>query len=180
MFGPITNADTTSCLLRTTGETSRRSPRDRYPVHIRENWKGKINVAVTENAAFTMILRDTVLHCVNYQPLKHVGLQLGVGMGDVLASLEPATIGQLTSGGNPYQSRRKMAWPSPFGQRHMLYSPRCHHRIPQATLGLTHASQGGLRKQVLKQHKGVSQCLPPLKRWAYLRLIVNPVYRYFK
>ena len=104
MFGPITNADTTSCLLRTTGETSRRSPQDRYPVHIRENRKGKINVTVTENAAFTMILRDTVLHCVNYQPLKHVGLQLGVGMGDVLASLEPATIGQLTSGDNPYQS----------------------------------------------------------------------------
>ncbi len=168
MFGPITNADTTSCLLRTTGETSRRSPQDRYPVHIRENWKGKINVAVTENAAFTMILRDTVLHCVNYQPLKHVGLQLGVGMGDVLASLEPATIGQLTSGDNPYQSCRMMACLSPIGQRHMLYSPRCHHRIPQATLGLTHASQGGLRKQVLKQHKGVSQCLPPLKRWAYL------------
>ena len=42
----------------------------------------------------------------HYHPLraKASDLQLGVGMGDVLASLEPTKIGQLTSGDNPYQS----------------------------------------------------------------------------
>ena len=98
-------------------------------------------------------------------------------MGDIRASLEPATIGQLTSGSNPYQSRRRMAWPSPYGQRRMLYSPRRHHRTPQATLGSTHASQGGLRKQLLKRYIIVSQFIPHLKRWVSLRLEIVRIFR---
>ena len=110
---------------------------------------------------------------VNHQRLKHVGLQLGVGMGNVHMSLEPATIGQLTSGSNPYQSCRTMEWPSPFGQRRMLFNLRCHHRIPQATLGLTHASHEGLHRKILAPHIRMPQFIPPLKKWASLRRKVS-------
>ena len=166
--------------MKISGNTCENSPTTANILHIKFHLDSQSVLLTCNCQAYIAFCILPGIVDVNYQRLKHVALQLGVGMGDVLASLEPATIGQLTSGDNPYQSRRRMAWPSSFGQRHMLYSPRCHRRIPQATLGLTHASQGVLLQQMLKQHKRVSQCLPPLKRWASLRLIVNPVYRYFK
>jgi hypothetical protein len=96
-------------------------------------------------------------HNVNHKRLKHVGLHF-----------------QICWHGNPYQSYRRMAWPSPFWRRRMLYSPRCHHRIPQATSGLTNAGQEVFRKCISQLHVKVSQFLPHLRKWASLRLgIVN-------
>ncbi len=111
-------------------------------------------------------------HClrfVNHQRLKHVGLHFQICWHGN-PSQERSAIGQLTSGSNPYQSCRRMVWPSPLRQRRMLYSPRCHRRIPQATSGLTHASQEVFRKCISQLHIKVSQFLPHLKKWAYLRL----------
>ncbi|QRF75664.1 hypothetical protein Thermo_01170 [Thermoplasmatales archaeon] len=59
--------------------------------------------------------------------------------------------------------------PSPVGQRHMLYNPRCYHRIPQATLGLTRASQDVLPCAMTERNIRVPQFLSTLKAGASLR-----------
>ena len=97
---------------------------------------------------------------VNHQRLKHVGLHFQICWHGN-PSQERSAIGQLTSGSNPYRSCHRMVWPSPFGQRRMLYSPRCHHRIHQATLGLTHAGQEVFRKCISQLHIE-SVAIPPI------------------
>ena len=153
------------------GETSTKTKRTPLGKGFR-NLFVSTTVAAFGGSVSTVAVSYIVYH-VNYQWLKHIGLYFQICWhGNPFQ--ERSTIGQLTSGNNPYQSCRMMVWPSPFGQRHMLYSPRCHHRIPQATLSLIHASYGAFQKEMRIQYIWVSQFLPRLKPWASLRLDGEP------
>ncbi len=99
-----------------------------------------------------IFLENSLVLFVNHSELKLRSLNFQICWhGNPLR--ERSTIGQLTSGHNP----------SPVGQRHMLYSPRCHHRIPQANLDLTHASREVSPWSIVELDIRVSQFLSALK-----------------
>ena len=109
---------------------------------------------------------------VNYQRLKHVGLQLGVGMSDIQVPLEPATIGWLTFGvripvGNSLCIRHCSPEKVQTSRTLLLLRLTAMDTTPPSEL--SHAVPDRLVQEYISSKDiRMSQFLPSLKRMGFL------------